>query len=275
MRRCKIATLDIAIFQTADIAASSAKLDYLLSQAKAKRCEIAVLGEYVLSPFFKELESTPIKEIREIHIAQQENLKKLAQIYNIYIVAPLITVQKNKIYKSIFLFTPNRSLCYDQRIFMDYPHWNEARFFAAPRASSTPFFFTLKGFKIGVIAGFELHFDALWQSMIDRGIDAAIAVTANTFESFARWQTLVKSRSFTAGSYLLRANRVGECSADDQSWLFYGNSLICNPMGEIENALDEREGIVLAEIDKKAIKEAKESFRFNKIWRRQTQEKMS
>jgi nitrilase len=233
-----------------------------------------VLGEYVLSPFFKELESTHIKEIREIYDAQRDNLRKLAKIYNIHIIAPLVTVQKNKVYKSIFLFTPIRFSYYDQQIFMDYSHWNEARFFAVPRASFTPFFFTLNGFKIGVIAGFELHFDALWQSMIDRRVDVAITVTANTFESFARWQTLVKSRSFTAGSYLLRANRVGECNAGDQSWLFYGNSLICSPMGEIENALDDREGIILAEIDKAAIKEARDSFRFNKIWRRQKQEKI-
>ena len=228
----------------------------------------------------------PVAAVKAEGDAQLANLKKLAAAYGVVIIAPLVTVRRGVLYKSVFRVTPTRSFRADQRVLMDYDHWNEAGLFGgfggagggviAGRAAgagagrTTPFVFNCDGFKIAVLSGFELHFDGLWQELIDQKIDAALVPCANTFESFARWQTLIKSRSFTGGCYILRVNLAGEYAGGGEKWVFYGNSLACNPFGEIENALpvDEREGILIAAISRSSVLEARTSFGFGRIWQK-------
>lgn len=257
--------LNLAAIQTASLALGSARLDYFLTQAKSRGSRVAVLGEYTCNLFFKELEKMPLSFVREQSEHHHENLRKLALHYNMTLIAPLATVQGKQVYKSLYRFTPGRVYRYDQQILMDYPHWNEERFFANEIAPlQIPLIFSEQGFKIALIGGYELHFDALWHKLVERRVDLVIVPTANTFESFARWQTLLKSRAFTGGCYLLRVNRIGDYEEGGRRWEFYGNSLVCNPFGEIENALDDREGILIASLDKREAGEARRAFGFGR-----------
>ncbi|MGE4294487.1 MAG: carbon-nitrogen hydrolase family protein [Campylobacterales bacterium] len=255
--------LNLAAIQTGSLALGSARLDYFLTQAKARGCRVAVLGEYVCNLFFKELEKMPLSFVREQGEHHYENLKKSALHYNMTLIAPLVTVQNKQIYKALYRFTPGRVYRSDQQILMDYPHWNEERFFANETAAlQMPPIFSEQGFKVALLSGYELHFDLLWHKLIERRVDLVIVPTASTFESFARWQTLLKSRSFTGGCYLLRVNRIGDYEEGAHRWEFYGNSLLCNPFGEIENALDDREGLLIASLDKREVGEARRAFGF-------------
>ncbi|MDR3347014.1 MAG: carbon-nitrogen hydrolase family protein [Helicobacteraceae bacterium] len=259
-------TLEIAVAQTATLALNSAKLDYLLAQAKSRQCRLVVLGEYACNTFFKELEQMPRSFVREQGERFYQTLGKLSRQYQISIIAPLARSAGDGIYKSIYRFTPKKIWRFDQQILMDYGHWNEASFFAnSVNMLKSPPIFRENGFRIGVLSGFELHFDALWHKLIDRNVDVVIVPTCGTFESFARWQTLAKTRSMTGGCYLLRANRIGEYLTKPEKWVFYGNSFICNPFGEIENALDDKEGVLVASIDRDEIGEAKKTFGFRRI----------
>jgi nitrilase len=249
------------------LALGSARLDYLLTQAKNHGSRIAVLPEYVCGAFFKEIEKAPVAEIKTRGAQQYENLSKLSKQYKITIIAPLIRVIGAKPYKSLYRFSPDRVWRYDQQILIDYPHWNEAAFFANDRRELKPTIFTYNGFRIGLLFGFELHFDLLWHKMIAARTDIAIVSSVCAFESFARWQTLCKSRAFSGGCYAIRANRIGSYGGDKQlePWIFYGNSLYCNPFGEIENSLDDREGILVASCDRDALRQSRRAFGFGRI----------
>ncbi|MDR2034709.1 MAG: carbon-nitrogen hydrolase family protein [Helicobacteraceae bacterium] len=266
MKRNK--TFNVAVLQTDALAIDSARLDYLLAQAKSRGSRIAVLPEYVCNSFFKELAKSPVAVIKKEGAEAYENLAKLAKQYQMTIIAPIVRVIGNKPFKSVYRFAPDRVWRFDQRILIDYSHWNEAAFFANNRAVlKPPTIFTYQGFRICLLFGFELHSDLFWHQIIKKKADVVIAVSVCAFESFARWQTLCKTRSFIGGCYLIRANRVGEYLEKRLNWTFYGNSLYCNPFGEIENSLEDREGILVASCEHSAIREARQAFGFGRIAR--------
>lgn len=244
-----------------------AKLDYYLAIAKSKHVSLIVLGEYVTNLFFKELEKTPIGLIEDQAQKQKENLLNLSRIYNITIVAPLVWVEKKKPYKLMAVFDKGHFKAFEQSVLMPYSHWNEKAFFKEGSHNQTPGFITVDGFKVAIIGGFEVHFDAVWQKIREKKTDLVLMPTASTFESYLRWREIAKTRAFLNGTYLLRVNRVGECEApkDGGRWIFYGDSFLANPFGEIDSSLGSQEEILIAEIHKNELSEARKVWAFGKI----------
>ncbi len=252
-----------AILQIPSVGLSTAKFDYYLRIAKSKECKVVVLGEYLLNRFFKELENTPIDMIKQQSDHHIKTLKELAKEYNLTIIAPLIIVKKKQAYKTIIKFSPTSVTYYYQQILINYKHWNEEKFFANDiKALQSPMIFTIDGFKFAVMAGFELHFDALWQDVLAKNVDAVLLPTVSTFESHERWRELIKMRAFVNSCYIIRANRIGEYTEGKLSWNFYGDSLVVSPEGEIENSLGNQEELLMIDLDKKAVKDARKSWGF-------------
>lgn len=252
-----------AILQIPSVGMSTSKFDYYLRIAKSKGCRVVVLGEYLLNRFFKELEKTPISMIKEQSDHHLKTLKALSKEYDIIIIAPLVIVKKNQAYKTIVRFSPATTSFYEQQILINYRHWNEEKFFANDvKELSSPMTFSVDGFKFAVMAGFELHFDSFWQEIMDKNVDAVLLPTVSTFESHERWRELIKMRAFTNSCYIIRANRIGEYSDGKYSWNFYGDSLVVNPEGEIENYLGNQEELLMIDLDKKTVRAARRSWGF-------------
>jgi predicted amidohydrolase len=252
-----------AILQIPSVGLSTAKFDYYLRIAKSKGCKVVVLGEYLLNRFFKELETTPISMIKEQSDHHIKTLKALAKEYGVTIIAPLVVVKKNQAYKTIVRFSPTSLSYYYQQILINYKHWNEEKFFANETAPLTgPMIFSIDGLKCAVMAGFELHFDAFWQEVMAKNVDLVLLPTVSTFESHERWRELIKMRAFTNSCYIIRANRIGEFTQGQWSWNFYGDSLVANPDGAIENYLGNQEELLMIDIDKNAVKSARKSWGF-------------
>lgn len=253
----------VAILQIPSVGMSTAKFDYYLRIAKSKGCKIIVLGEYLLNRFFKELENTPIAMIKEQSDHHIKILKSLAKEYGVTLIAPLVIVKKKEAYKTIAKFSYASTSYYYQQILINYKHWNEEKFFANDiKELKAPMIFNLDGFKFAVMAGFELHFDSFWQEIMAKNVDAVFLPTVSTFESHKRWRELIKMRSFTNNCYIVRANRIGEYNDGRFTWNFYGDSLVVNPNGEIENYLGNQEELLMIDLDKKAVKDARKSWGF-------------
>lgn len=256
-------SLSVAILQISTLSYQSAKINYYLSIARSKKCEILLIGEYVANLFFKEIEKMPLGFIKDQSQKQIDNLTKLSEIYNITIIAPIVDVKGDKLYKTTYRFTKGKKDSFNQQALIDYPHWNEERFFANETKPFTPpYYFLLNDFRIGVVAGYELHFDRIWLEVAKKNLDLVLVPTASTFESSPRWQTLLKMRAFNASCYIARANRLGVYEEKNHKWKFYGNSLVANPFGEIDDELDDEEGLLIATIDKNRVTEAKKAFGF-------------
>jgi len=259
----------VAILQLPSIGMGSNKLENYARVAHQKGAKVILLGEYLLNPFFKELVETPISMIQEQSNHQIEILKNLAEKYDLIFVAPIITVKKKECTKMIAKVSARSVSYYPQQFLINYPHWNEEKFFANPiEAVKTPMIFAMNGVKFAVMAGFELHFDPLWDAVSIKGVDVVLVPSASTFESHNRWRELVKMRAFTHNCYILRANRIGEYNDENVAWKFYGDSMLVSPDGEIEADLGNTEELLIVDIDRKVLSEARKGWGFKEALRK-------
>lgn len=107
---------------------SSTKLYNYIRIAHNKGVKVLLLGEYVLNPFFKELESMSVAMIKEQADLQSKILRELSSTYKMTIVAPLVLVKKKKVYKTVAKFAPSSTAYYQQQLLINYSHWNEEKF---------------------------------------------------------------------------------------------------------------------------------------------------
>jgi len=241
--------LKAAVLQLNAQGLHSTKLYNYIRMAHRKGVKVLLLGEYVLNPFFKELETMSFSMIKEQALSQIKVLKELSTTYNITIIAPLIIVKKKEIYKTVAKFAPSSTSYYQQQLLIGYQHWNEDKFFANEvKQIETPLVFKVDGFKFAIVSGFELHFDAIWSKLALKNIDCVLVPSVATFESYERWRALLVTRAFTNNCYVLRANRIGEYQDKDFNWNFYGDSILASPNGEIIEHIGDKEELMIVDM---------------------------
>lgn len=248
----------IAVIQLGAIGISTDALSAYMRTCSRERVSLVLLGEYILNRFFKELQKTPIAMIKEQSEKHLLALKEMAVEYNLTIVAPLIIVKSQKIYKHIVRITPTRVHHYKQQLLINYKHWNEEAFFDNEIAAlKAPMIFKAGKFRFAVMGGFELHFDPLWSAIDAKDVDVVLLPTLSTFASHERWKKLIEMRAFTHSCYIVRANRIGTYNDKGIDWEFYGDSLAVSPEGEMIEHLGNYEEILIVDIDKEQLKASK------------------
>jgi len=257
--------MKIAGLQLATLPLSNQKLNGYIKSCHKQGIDLVVLGEYVLNSFFKELENIPRMLIKEQSKHKIETLKEYAKKYKMHIIAPIITVEDGKIYKKIGKFSPDEVIYRDQEFLINYSHWDEESFFDNTATGKIdPIVFRHHNLNFGVINGFEVHFDAFWQKMAKKKVDVVLLPTVSTFGSNYRWNEILKTRAFLNNCYILRVNRIGTYHDEQSLWKFYGETYLINPDGHIESSLGSKEEMLIANIDKKELKEARNSWGFRK-----------
>lgn len=255
-----------AVLQLPAIGMSSTKLYHYIRIANKKGVKVLVLGEYLLNSFFKEIQSMSTAMIQEQSEHQIKILKELSNTYAMTIIAPLIIVKKKQPYKCIVKFSPTSTSYYYQQILINYPHWNEAKFFANETTFlKSPMVFSVDGFKFAVMSGFEMHVDRLWHLASQKNVDAVIVPSVSTFESASRWKNLAQMRAFTHNCYVLRANRIGEYKEKEYTWKFYGDSFMIDPNGDVANELGNSEELMIVEMSHSEVIESKRAWGFRDL----------
>lgn len=255
-----------AVLQLNSQGMSSTKLFNYIRIAQKQSIKVLVLGEYTLSPFFKELQTMSISMIKEQASHQTKILKELSTTYNITIIAPMITVKKQKIYKTVAKFSPSSTSYYQQQLLINYSHWNEEKFFSNEiKPLESPLVFNIDGFKFAIISGFELHFDEIFSKLSGKNIDCILLPSVSTFDSFDRWKSLIQSRAFSHSCYILRANRIGEYKDKNISWQFYGDSLLASPHGDIIEHLGNREELMIVDMSHSEVVQARRLWGFKEM----------
>jgi len=250
---------------------SSTKLYNYIRIAHNKGVKVLLLGEYVLNPFFKELESMSVTMIKEQADLQSKILRELSSTYKMTIVAPLVIVKKKKVYKTVAKFAPSSTAYYQQQLLINYSHWNEEKFFANDiKTLKSPLIFKVDGFKFAILSGFELHFDELWSHISLKNVDAVLLPSVSTFDSYDRWKSLILSRAFTHNCYVLRANRIGEYKDKDFSWKFYGDSILASANGELLNHLGNKEELMIVDMDHSEVLYARRAWGFKEMINKRT-----
>lgn len=262
----------VAVLQLSAQGMSSTKLYNYVRIASKKNVKVLLLGEYILNPFFKELKSLSTAMIKEQAIHQIKILKELSKTYNMIIVAPLVIVKKQKIYKTVAKFAPTSTSYYQQQLLINYPHWNEEKFFDNElKKIKSPLVFKVDGFKFALMSGFELHFDEIWRKLSNKKIDCVLLPSVSTFDSFERWKNLITSRAFTQNCYILRANRIGKYKDEELNWQFYGDSILASPNGEIVSHLGNKEELMLVDMSHTEVVQARRIWGFKEIINKRNQ----
>jgi len=257
--------LVVGALQLPTLGMNATRLDFYLKQASQRGVDVMLLGEYVLNHFFKEFATMSPNMVKEQTRKHLELLKRLSIEYGVIFIAPIIITKKEGYYKSIAKITPKSTRYYEQQILIPYTHWNEKEFFANPIAPlREPMMFTLKGFRVMVMGGFEIHFDYFWQKATQKKIDLVLVPTASTFGSHNRWREIIKTKAFLHGCYILRANRLGEYVDSDIKWKFYGDTMLITPSGEVEMMLEDKESMLIEVIDRAEVLEHRKIWGFEK-----------
>jgi len=257
--------LVVAALQLPTLGMNATRLEFYLKQAQNRGADVILLGEYVLNHFFKEFTTMAPNMVKEQSRKHIELLENLAKKYDIVFIAPIILTKKDGYHKTIAKITTKSTVYYEQQILLPYGHWNEKKFFANPvKTLKSPMTFNLKGFKLMVMAGFELHFDPFWQAVTQKKVDVVLLPTASTFGSHNRWREIIKTKAFLHGCYILRANRLGEYADDEVQWKFYGDTMLVSPEGEVEMMLEDKESMLIEVISKSEVLEHRKVWGFEK-----------
>ncbi len=258
-------TLVVASLQLQTLGMNGSKLDFYFKNAHSKGARLIVLGEYVLNHFYKELANMPVSMVREQTDKHLMLLKSLAKLYDMTIVAPIVLCKKKCYLKAVAKITSKQISYYEQQILISYPHWDEQSFFANDiKPLKSPMVFSVDGFKVMIMAGFELHFSKLWEYVREKKVDLVVLPTSSTFGSHNRWREIIKTQAFLYGCYVLRVNRLGEYSDKDIKWRFYGDSMLVDPDGEVKMMLEDKESMLIEEIDKKSLHDHRKVWQFEK-----------
>ncbi len=255
--------MKIAALQLSTLPLSNKKLRDYITKAKQNGAKVVVLGEYVLNNFFKELVKLQ-KNMIAIQSKQKiEALEAYAKEFDIHIVAPIVIVDNEKIYKAIGRFSPNESEFENQEFLINYNHWDEESFFDnQPNSKISVMTFSINGLNFAAINGFEIHFDPIWLEIIKNETDVVLVPSASTFGSNQRWNEILKTRAFLNSLYILRVNRIGTYEDEGSFWNFYGETYLINPDGFIEESIDSSENILIADVDIKELRDVNSSWRF-------------
>jgi Predicted amidohydrolase len=112
--------------------------------------------------------------------------------------------------------------------------------------------------KVGVAICYDIRFPELTRIMALKGTKIVFMPAAfNMTTGPVHWELLFKSRAldnqiFVAG--------ISPARNENYSYVAYGNSLIADPWGSITNRLDEKEGILIQDINFEYIDEIRESL---------------
>lgn len=112
--------------------------------------------------------------------------------------------------------------------------------------------------KIGVAICYDVRFPELMRLMALQGAKIIfIPASFNTTTGPSHWELLFRSAAVENQLYTVG---ISPARNMNYSYASYGNSLVVDPWGKILNILDEKEGILLSEIDLEYIYEVRKSI---------------
>lgn len=112
--------------------------------------------------------------------------------------------------------------------------------------------------KIGVAICYDIRFPELLRIMALKGAKLVFIPAAfNMTTGPAHWEILFKSRALDNQIYVAGISTARDIN---YSYVAYGNSIVVSPWGEVVSRLDEKEAILIEDIDFDYINEVRESL---------------
>ncbi len=112
--------------------------------------------------------------------------------------------------------------------------------------------------KIGVGICYDIRFPELARAIALRGAILMVLPAAfNMITGPAHWELTLRMRAIDNQFYVAG---VSPARNEQLSYVVYGHSMLVDPWGAVEKELDEKEGIILAEVDLKKLHQVRDEF---------------
>jgi len=112
------------------------------------------------------------------------------------------------------------------------------------------------GINVGLSICYDLRFPEIYRQQVDLGAELFLIVSAWPYPRVDAWRTLLKARAIENQAALVACNAAGQQSTHP----YAGHSGVYDAWGERIAELDEKPGILRAEIDLDAVRQARENF---------------
>lgn len=105
----------------------------------------------------------------------------------------------------------------------------------------------IEGIRVGLAVCYDLRFPELFRAMWHDGAQLFVLPSAFTFVTgAAHWESLIRARAIENMCYFIAPNQGGQHNPQRYTW---GHSMIVSPWGEVLQAIDQGEAVVVAELD--------------------------
>lgn len=169
----------------------------------------------------------------------QETMSGLAREYKIFLACGVCVPSPNGLANTLAVWNTQGELAvrYDKiHLFQGHDGGEQRIFLPGSRMAG----FELDGIRFGLFICYDLRFPELFRAQALAGCHVFLVASAWPRSRAETWTTLCRARAIENQCFLLGANRVGEHGI----FPFCGQSLFCEPTGQMELA-DARESTLL------------------------------
>ena len=195
----------------------------------------------------------------------QQGLSRLAQVYQVYLVAGTIALYApdKRNFAASLLFNPqgevmaqyNKIHLFDVDVADGIGSYRESDNTHPGQhitVVDTPFG------RIGMAVCYDLRFSALFRAMRQAGADIIVMPSAFTkLTGQAHWELLLRARAVENQCYVLASNQGGTHANGRETW---GHSMIISPWGEIEQQLTFGEAAISSTLDRQLLQSIRQKM---------------
>jgi nitrilase len=236
----------------------------LIQKAAAAGARLVVLPENFAIMPIRDAERLAVAE-REGDGPIQEFLATTARAHGVWLVGgtiPLTADSASRVRAACLLYDARgeRVAGYDKIHLFDVTldngeEYNESRVIEpgqTPVVANTPFG------RLGLAVCYDLRFPELFRRMLDQGAELFAVPSAFTARTGrAHWEVLVRARAIENLAYVVAAAQGGYHVNGRET---YGDSMIVNPWGEVQDRLARGSGFVLATLDRRRFDATRSGF---------------
>lgn len=113
--------------------------------------------------------------------------------------------------------------------------------------------FSLDGVECGIMICYDLRFPELARGLALDGAQVLFVPAQWPHPRLHPWRTLMQARAIENQVFTIGVNRVGQ----EGKAVFFGNSMVVDPLGEVVVQGSEKEEILIAEIDLRQVEKAR------------------
>lgn len=221
-----------------------------LEKLKEEKPDFVILPEMFCCPY--QTENFPVYAEEEGGPAWQQ-LSSYAKQYGIYLIGGSIPEKdmEGNVYNTSYIFDRQGKQIGKHRkahLFdIDVKGGQSFRESDTLTAGDSDTVFDTEFGKMGVIICFDIRFPEMVRMTVNDGAKVIFVPAAfNMTTGPAHWELSFRTRALDNQIYMVGCAPVRDVSSGYVSW---GHSIVTDPWGKVVNMLDEKEGILLAELD--------------------------